>query len=197
VLRATIISLLLSSFFLLVSCNADTQGTESPNLSHEIEQIGTTEKSQLIIELQNMQAALKSGDEGRMIDALAPQKMRLATGRAMGVSKKDLPKFEKQFIDVTKNVLRQAEFEGLNFDFDRIAHTQTATTAPLALIPTEMVITIEGNKLRSSGQYLGIRRSGEWIILTPSDEDTVKNLKKAFLELRDGTLTPMKMEIVE
>ena len=180
----------------LAACGAQPNTSSEAATTTQVETISEIEKSQLLSQLEAIKYGLTSGDEQQVINALAPSQMRRASGLGLGVAEVDLPAFEIELIKQMKDLLSQAEFTSVNFDTEGIDYLKTETNEPVAYIPAEVNLSIEGVSLRSFGNYVAVRRSEDWIVLSPSDDAAVENLKRAFPELKGQTIPAMQIEVI-
>lgn len=157
----------------------------------------TSERAQLVRQLKAMETAFETQDVDQMVNALAPPLMRSETGKGLGFEGEDLAAFDDMLVKSTKSLLSMAEFTAFFIDYDAIRHTKNADGAPLAFIPTSLSMELQGQTYNSSGDYVALQRKGEWIVLSPTDENAARNLKRVFPELADETLVPMSLELLK
>ena len=154
---------------------------------------GATQQA-LTLQLKEMQVAIKSGDADRIVDAIAPPAMRRAAGIGLGLSEEQLPSFDAQLVSMTKTTLGQARYDEFIIDYDAIEYKTSSTGVSYANVPVSMTLGLFGQTFHNWGDYFALVKDGRWLVLSPSDANTVQMLKVAFPEIKDISITPMKLE---
>ncbi len=183
--------LALSLPFLLISSSYAQQSTLAANTNSQFS--GATQQA-LTLQLKEMQAAIKSGDADRIVDALAPPAMRRATGLALGMKEDQLPIFDAQLVAVTRSTLGQARYDDFSIDYAAIDYKTSSKGVSYAYVPASMTLGLMDKTFHNWGNYIALVKDGTWLVLSPSDAQTVQMLKVAFPELKDIPITPMKLE---
>jgi hypothetical protein len=151
-------------------------------------------KAALTLQLEKMQAALQGDDVDLIVQALAPPAMRRASGLGLGLTEAQLPAFDKHLIAMTKQTLSQATIGEFSIDYAAIDYNKSDRGVSYAYVPYSMTMNVMAKDFLSSGKYIALVKDEEWVVLSPTDANTVRLLKMAFPELRDISITPTKLE---
>ena len=175
---------ILSSLFIAASLSLAGVSYSSIALAQAsaASSVSEAQKSALTQRLNNMDAALLSGDLDRIVEAVSPENFTRALGTGFGIPESDLDKFVALMNDTMRAAMKISTITTHNVDYNNITFSMSPTNTPLATIPFESEMEAVGQSFLSSGYYYGVLRD-DWIIISASDDQMVGSLKKAFPEL--------------
>jgi len=175
--------LCLAICFLGLSACKDTASTESGSDAAASDGVvSASQREALIATLEEIDASIVSGDAGRMKEAMAPEAYQRALGTAMGVPDSGMDAFLVGLDSTMDQVFTVSTFEEHDIDYDRVTFILGEGGKPIAKIPFKMRMKVYDQNFAVDGSYFAVLRDN-WLVLSPSDEQTAGLLKTAFPEL--------------
>ena len=144
--------------------------------------VSEAQKSALTQRLNNMDAALLSGDLDRIVEVVAPESFTRALGTGFGVPESEMGEFIQVMDELMRATMEISTITSHNVDYNNITFGLSPTNTPIATIPFEMEMEISGQSFISSGDYYGVLRD-DWMVISVPDENTAGLIKTVIPEL--------------
>ena len=144
--------------------------------------VSEAQKSALTQRLNNMDAALLSGDLNRIVEVVAPESFTRALGTEFGVPESEMGEFIQLMDELMRATMEISTITSHNVDYNNITFGLSPTNTPIATIPFEMEMEISGQSFISSGDYYGVLRD-DWMVISVPDENTAGLIKTVIPEL--------------
>ena len=148
----------------------------------------------LVRQIDAVDAALEAGDTEKLIELSTPDALldaMVTTDPSLSAMEADEAK--EMVRSMAAMAMAMVEIEDHDIDSSKITYFTTPSGAEAARIPTSMTMTAMGQRIISAGDMIAIRRDGEWILLNPSDEQTIAMMRSAFPELEGVEIEPASM----
>ena len=175
---------ILSSLFIAASLSLAGVSYSSIALAQAsaASSVSEAQKSALTQRLNNMDAALLSGDLDRIVEVVAPESFTRALGTGFGVPESEMGEFIQVMDELMRATMEISTITSHNVDYNNITFGLSPTNTPIATIPFEMEMEISGQSFISSGDYYGVLRD-DWMVISVSDENTAGLIKTVIPEL--------------
>jgi hypothetical protein len=95
-----------------------------------------------------------------------------------------------------KQAMEQAKILDLSIDDSKSEILTTPTGRKYAMVPSFVVMEIQGKKVRSTNNYLALDDGGRWFLINPSNASSIQSIKTAYPDLVDVALTEPNMEMI-
>ena len=175
---------ILSSLFIAASLSLAGVSYSSIALAQAsaASSVSEAQKSALTQRLNNMDAALLSGDLDRIVEVVAPESFTRALGTGFGVPESEMGEFIQVMDELMRATMEISTITSHNVDYNNITFGLSPTNTPIATIPFEMEMEISGQSFISSGDYYGVLRD-DWMVISVPDENTAGLIKTVIPEL--------------
>ena len=175
---------ILSSLFIAASLSLAGVSYSSIALAQAsaASSVSEAQKSALTQRLNNMDAALLSGDLDRIVEVVAPESFTRALGTGFGVPESEMGEFIQVMDELMRATMEISTITSHNVDYNNITLGLSPTNTPIATIPFEMEMEISGQSFISSGDYYGVLRD-DWMVISVPDENTAGLIKTVIPEL--------------
>ena len=175
---------ILSSLFIAASLSLAGVSYSSIALAQTsaASSVSEAQKSALTQRLNNMDAALLSGDLDRIVEVVAPESFTRALGTGFGVPESEMGEFFQVMDELMRATMEISTITSHNVDYNNITFGLSPTNTPIATIPFEMEMEISGQSFISSGDYYGVLRD-DWMVISVPDENTAGLIKTVIPEL--------------
>ena len=175
---------ILSSLFIAASLSLAGVSYSSIALAQTsaASSVSEAQKSALTQRLNNMDAALLSGDLDRIVEVVAPESFTRALGTGFGVPESEMGEFIQVMDELMRATMEISTITSHNVDYNNITFGLSPTNTPIATIPFEMEMEISGQSFISSGDYYGVLRD-DWMVISVPDENTAGLIKTVIPEL--------------
>ena len=175
---------ILSSLFIAASLSLAGVSYSSIALAQAsaASSVSEAQKSALTQRLNNMDAALLSGDLDRIVEVVAPESFTRALGTGFGVPESEMGEFFQVMDELMRATMEISTITSHNVDYNNIIFGLSPTNTPIATIPFEMEMEISGQSFISSGDYYGVLRD-DWMVISVPDENTAGLIKTVIPEL--------------
>ena len=175
---------ILSSLFIAASLSLAGVSHSSIALAQAsaASSVSEAQKSALTQRLNNMDAALLSGDLDRIVEVVAPESFTRALGTGFGVPESEMGEFIQVMDELMRATMEISTITSHNVDYNNITFGLSPTNTPIATIPFEMEMEISGQSFISSGDYYGVLRD-DWMVISVPDENTAGLIKTVIPEL--------------
>ena len=175
---------ILSSLFIAASLSLAGVSYSSIALAQAsaASSVSEAQKSALTQRLNNMDAALLSGDLDRIVEVVAPESFTRALGTGFGVPESEMGEFIQVMDELMRATMEISTITSHNVDYNNITFGLSPTNTPIATIPFEMEMEISGQSFISSGDYYGVLRD-DWMVISVSDQNTAGLIKTVIPEL--------------
>ena len=175
---------ILSSLFIAASLSLAGVSYSSIALAQAsaASSVSEAQKSALTQRLNNMDAALLSGDLDRIVEVVAPEPFTRALGTGFGVPESEMGEFIQVMDELMRATMEISTITSHNVDYNNITFGLSPTNTPIATIPFEMEMEISGQSFISSGDYYGVLRD-DWMVISVPDENTAGLIKTVIPEL--------------
>ena len=175
---------ILSSLFIAASLSLTGVSYSSIALAQAsaASSVSEAQKSALTQRLNNMDAALLSGDLDRIVEVVAPESFTRALGTGFGVPESEMGEFIQVMDELMRATMEISTITSHNVDYNNITFGLSPTNTPIATIPFEMEMEISGQSFISSGDYYGVLRD-DWMVISVPDENTAGLIKTVIPEL--------------
>ena len=175
---------ILSSLFIAASLSLAGVSYSSIALAQAsaASSVSEAQKSALTQRLNNMDAALLSGDLDRIVEVVAPESFTRALGTGFGVPESEMGEFIQVMDELMRATMEISTITSHNVDYNNITFGLSPTNTPIATIPFEMEMEISGQSFISSGDYYGVLRD-DWMVISVPEENTAGLIKTVIPEL--------------
>ena len=175
---------ILSSLFITASLSLAGVSYSSIALAQAsaASSVSEAQKSALTQRLNNMDAALLSGDLDRIVEVVAPESFTRALGTGFGVPESEMGEFIQVMDELMRATMEISTITSHNVDYNNITFGLSPTNTPIATIPFEMEMEISGQSFISSGDYYGVLRD-DWMVISVPEENTAGLIKTVIPEL--------------
>ena len=157
-------------------------------------QFDDAEKQALAEAVQSFDAAMKSNDFGAVIDASISPKLLAAMAETYKVPADQL---KTLVIQQMQQAMQTVKIDSYGMDVASADYQEAKDGTPYALVPSEVILDVGGNKTRSSGSTLAIIDDGKWYLLNVGQKEQVAMLTTVYTSLADVTFPEAKMEAVK
>lgn len=165
--------------------------TQPPNSAARLP--GAASFEQLVSENQ---AAVAARDYGKIVALSFPDSLFDHIARQSGkLSKTDHSEVKNQVQMLVKKTYEERILE-IVIDPSNSIIQKTQRGRAYALVPASLLMNIDGQRVRSTNNYVAIEDDGRWFILNPSSDSTIKMMRAAYPDLAEVALSAPRMETI-
>ena len=144
--------------------------------------------------VQAFDAAMQGSDFGAVVDASLSPKLLTAMAGSNNMTADQL---KTLVIQQMQQAMQAVKIDSYGMDVTKADYEEAKDGTPYALVPSEVVMEIGGNKTKSSGATLAIIDDGKWYLLNVGQKDQAAMLKSVYPAFADITFPEAKMEAVQ
>jgi len=113
-----------------------------------------------------------------------------------GPSDLSTEQLSKEIKTMMAGVLAQVQMVEFSIDDNAVNMLTSPTGRKHALLPSVVVVEVQGTRMRASASYLAFVENGRWYLIDSSSPESFDALKIAFPDLAGLTMPEAKMEVI-
>ena len=152
------------------------------------------ERQGLAQAVEAFDGAMKGNDFSAVVDASLSPKLLTAMAGGNNMTADQL---KALVIQQMQQAMQAVKIDSYGMDVGKADYEEAKDGTPYALVPSEVVMEIGGNKSKSSGSTLAIIDDGKWYLLNVGQKDQAAMLKSVYPAFADITFPEAKMEAVQ
>ena len=150
------------------------------------------QKAQLADVVADFGNAFRTKDSASVVAAIPPRFIAFVA-KQVGVTPGDL---RSTLADDTAKTMREAEVLSFAIDVENAKYQTLADGSVIALVPTETVMRVDGQKYQANSDTLAITEGGRWYLMRVGSAQQIQVLRDIYPELSSVHLSSPKMKAV-
>ncbi|HOY79928.1 MAG TPA: hypothetical protein PLN33_19100 [Hyphomonadaceae bacterium] len=197
-LRPAAISAALLSAVLIASCSPSTSEPQSAAASETTpaspaQSAGPNSVDEVV---SAFKTALETKDYTAMLSLSMPDAVIAQIKQDAGLTTATTKQLRDQFAAAAAQTFQQATLLDVTIDAANAQVQTSGTGRQYALVPSSTLMEIQGERARSTNNYLAISEKGRWYLLNPSNAQVITVIKTVFPDLAEVALTEPHMEVI-
>jgi hypothetical protein len=134
---------------------------------------------------------MKASDFNTIVDASISPALLDAMAKTYNVPSDQL---KPAIIQQMQQAMQTVKVDSYSMDVDSADYEETADGTPYALLPSEVVMEIGGNKTKSTADTLALLDGGNWYLVNVGQKQQADILKSVYPSFADVTFPEAKNE---